>query len=364
MSRFFLAACCVIAMLTMTQSSFSEPARSALPSLPLEPPLDEDVGRVHNLEIHADTNCIYLTRQGKTLDRAVRQKLKANQTYKVTASGKAFLSSHTGRDADPIPGVVLFYGTNEEDGHATKTRVVKPGEVFTFTTPKKHPQHIFLLAFFIDYWPESKNRGHYDLKIEEINHQATTDEIATMIGPFDLNINFAYQPKESDVVAIDQGKKSHWNFVDYGQTSLRRVRLADGSKSNVKIHVSENDGEWGISEHTGYYHGYIYHNCKCVDLSCTVKNLRSGIYEVYVFAHGDAPNQNAAIEIQSNGVTVSGKSTLNDGTWRFQSSELVDGNQYVKYLVNITEGEPVIITSKRDGSDYSMLNAIQFKRLH
>ena len=95
----------------------------------------------------------------------------------------------------------------------------------------------------------------------------------------------------------------------------------------------------------------------------TLRYLPAGQYDVLVYAHGDAPDQNAEIEILSADKLYSGKSTLNDGTWDFRSRSFADGNQYVKYRIDVTPDSPVVITSKRAGSSLSMLNAIQFKRL-
>lgn len=178
-----------------------------------------------------------------------------------------------------------------------------------------------------------------------------------------LNFNFAHHPKAKKIKGVIGEKSDHWNFIDYGQTSIGKVLLADGTATDIVVKVSENDGEWGIAEQSGIFHGYIYHNCQCVDLSLILDYLPAGIYEIYVFAHGDAPDQNAAIEIESDGVTLFGKRTLNDGTWKFRSENFEEGNQYVRYVVDVAEGSPVKITSKRDGSNYSMFNAIQMKRI-
>ncbi|QDT33691.1 hypothetical protein [Thalassoglobus polymorphus] len=178
-----------------------------------------------------------------------------------------------------------------------------------------------------------------------------------------LNFNFAYDPEEGDFNGAVGSSNDQWNFIDYGQQKLQQVRFADGTESDIEVNVSENDGEWGITGDTGIYHGYIYHNCRCVDLSVSLKYLPAGIYEVYVFAHGDAPNQNAAIEVESGSVKLTGKTTLNDGTWNFRSKKFQDENQYVRYVAEVEPGSEMTITSKRDGSNYSMFNAIQLKRI-
>ena len=47
-------------------------------------------------------------------DAVVRLDLERGKTYTITAAGEAFMSSQTGADADPFPGVVVEYGTDEQ----------------------------------------------------------------------------------------------------------------------------------------------------------------------------------------------------------------------------------------------------------
>ena len=139
--------------------------------------------------------------------------------------------------------------------------------------------------------------------------------------------------------------------------------MASGKATDIVLQLSENDGEWGIPGPVDVYHAYVYHNCRCVDLSVTLSYLPEGIYEVYVFAHGDAPEQNAMIEIESGGTKYTGRKTLNDGSHHYRSRDFEEGNQYVKYTIEVKNGSPVVITSKWDGSTLSMFNAIQLKQL-
>ena len=178
-----------------------------------------------------------------------------------------------------------------------------------------------------------------------------------------LNINFASHPDNDQFDGAIGGEGDFWNFIDYSVERKTEVRFADGTASDVEIRVSKNDGEWGIPGHTGVYHAYIYDNSRAVDLSVTIEYLPPGIYEGFVFAHGDAPDQNAAIEIQSGQTLLTGKATLNDGTWNFRNHDSEDGNQYVRYVFEVKSEQPVVITSKRDGSVYSMFNAIQLRRI-
>jgi hypothetical protein len=103
-----------------------------------------------------------------------------------------------------------------------------------------------------------------------------------------------------------------------------------------------------------------YHrSCRCVDLEVTLLDLPAGRFLACVYARGDAPNQNAIIEVQVADRTIGKKATANDGRWGFRESPFVDGVHYVTFDFDVEFGNDVRFISHRDGSDYSMFNAIQ-----
>lgn len=181
--------------------------------------------------------------------------------------------------------------------------------------------------------------------------------------PVALNVVFGFDPGKGKYNGVVGKPHDTWNLLDVGQRSIKNLRSHVGSKTPVGLQVSENDGEWGIKDHAGVFHAYIYHNSRSVDLQATFTGLASGYYQIYVYAHGDAPNQNAAVELAVGTKVCGTKSTLNDGSWDFRSKTLSEGVQYVSFEFVVEDSAPVKITSKRAGSDYSMLNAIQIVRL-
>ena len=125
--------------------------------------------KAETFTIDATTNCIFLNQQENNIPKkGVKIKLELNSRYRIELAGECFYSTQTGRDADFMPGVVIFYATNEEDGFRSVYQVLKPGEVVEFTTPNEEPENIFLIAFVLDYWAESPNRGAYTLKVTRI----------------------------------------------------------------------------------------------------------------------------------------------------------------------------------------------------
>ena len=177
-----------------------------------------------------------------------------------------------------------------------------------------------------------------------------------------LNINFGMAPRDVRPNGAIGGRHDVWTLVDVGETTKTNLPMADGTPTKVSLELSVTDGEWGIPGAFDVYHAYLYHNARNVDLALTLRNLSPGRYDVYVFAHGAAPDQNAAIEITSAGKTSSGKATSKDGAMTFLSREHEEGVQYVHYAINVKKGKPVTITSRRDGSDLAMFNAVQLQQ--
>jgi hypothetical protein len=86
------------------------------------------------------------------------------------------MTSSTGPDADPFPGIVLINGTDDEDGYAIRQTVLAPGKSITFRTPWAiNPEdEVYLIAFFLDHTPQTKKRGSYTLTVTADGKQAAS----------------------------------------------------------------------------------------------------------------------------------------------------------------------------------------------
>ena len=111
-------------------------------------------------------------------------------------------------------------------------------------------------------------------------------------GGWALNLTFGDDPGSGNYRAAIGKSDDTWNLVKTGTRTINRLRVASGTTDDVLLEVSENDGGWGVDNRSGIFHGYIYHNCQCVDLQLTLKYVPAGLYEVLVYAHGDRPEQN------------------------------------------------------------------------
>ncbi len=190
-------------------------------------------------------------------------------------------------------------------------------------------------------------------------HEAEKETGAAELHDVMLNIGFAHDPGTGHYDGAVGSPRDIWNLVSMGTTAKDYLRNSDTTGSPVRLRVSRHDGAWGITGHHGIFRGYIYDNCQCKDLAVTLLDMPSGHYRIYVYAHGDAPNQNANIELKVGGKTVGIKPTANDDTYGYRSSELIKGVQFVTFDFQITQGEKARVISRRAGSRYSMFNAIQ-----
>jgi beta-lactamase regulating signal transducer with metallopeptidase domain len=114
----------------------------------------------------------------------LRIDLEKGVTYTVRCSGEAFMSTETGEYADPYPGVFFGYQTDEEDCHAIRYAILKPGQTITFTTPTclAAEEDVFAVAFFVQAWQHRTapaQRGSYKLSFSR-STDATPTAPATL----------------------------------------------------------------------------------------------------------------------------------------------------------------------------------------
>lgn len=197
--------------------------------------------------------------------------------------------------------------------------------------------------------------GRQEAKVFEGNRIVKGNEIALR----SLNIVFAHDPGIGNYDGVVGRPQDIWNMVDLGTTAVDYTRYSDATPSTARLRITRHDGEWGIQGQSSIFQGYIYHNCRCVDLQTKVLDLPGGKYKIYVFAHGDAPNQNAKVQLKIGNRIIGQKATVSDGTWDYRNKPYREGVQYVSFDFDIKAGQELTLTSFRGDSDYSMFNAIQ-----
>jgi hypothetical protein len=138
---------------------------------PKESRLKPDFGKTGDVKVDPKKHCLYVGMQPYEgcENGTLRIDLEKGVTYTVTCSGEALMSDEGGGNADPYEGIVFGYQTDEQDCHAVRNKVLKPGDSVTFTTPTciGFDEDVFAVAFFLQAWPHRNGpdqRGSYTLK--------------------------------------------------------------------------------------------------------------------------------------------------------------------------------------------------------
>ena len=98
----------------------------------------------------------------------------------------------------------------------------------------------------------------YLLTFDSLSGQSTLSKIAG--AESGSNMVFGKDPSSGNYDGVS-GKPGHtWDFMDVGDTKLSDLRDIRGKNTEVSFRLSKDDGEWGITGHTGVYHAYLYHN--------------------------------------------------------------------------------------------------------
>jgi BlaR1 peptidase M56 len=136
-----------------------------------------------DVKVDPKKHCLYIgTPAYKGCENgSLRIELEKGVTYTVRCAGEAFMSSETGDDADPYPGVFFGYQSNEEDCHAIRYAILKPGRSIPFTTPTclAAEEDVFAVAFFVQAWPHRTapaQRGSYTLSFSRSEEVSRLDQ--------------------------------------------------------------------------------------------------------------------------------------------------------------------------------------------
>jgi hypothetical protein len=174
-------------------------------------------------------------RDDRPNDGAVRVDLERGKIYKITAAGQAFMSDQTGVNADPYPGVVVVYPTDEEDCFAIRQTVLAPGKSVTFRSPWliDPNSEVFVLAFFLDTYAGDPKRGSYTLTIEETGEPAEAKAADQLLREIRTGRPGDSASKRLYETLIDQARKADMEAPERTQDDARPdERARDRAKSS------------------------------------------------------------------------------------------------------------------------------------
>jgi hypothetical protein len=175
-----------------------------------------------------------------------------------------------------------------------------------------------------------------------------------------INVNFGGNTKSGAAVVGSTG--DNWNSYVYPNntdvTVPNLVWNVGSTPSPVSLRVQNGPGQWGFTTTDPMYWTYIYPQSGG-NITLTINNLPAGDYDLYVYGHGGAANQNSTFTLSVNQVAIGQYSTLNSPDWQ-QSSTWIPNLQYVKFSnVHVNAGQVASLVVSPNASTYAVINGLQ-----
>lgn len=170
-------------------------------------------------------------------------------------------------------------------------------------------------------------------------------------------VEFERSPGKTGYAAIGLTGDDFWNQV------ITSVSGTDGG-----IMLDSEGRDLGVSltcpshgfKHSSHPDILMKQGHQDTDSTYKIYGLPTGSFDLYLYGHGDANNENTVFSV-SNGVTTFGpESTVNGTGW--ETNTWVEGMQFVKIPITVTAGQTVQITVGDGASGGHFINGLQIKR--
>jgi len=177
-----------------------------------------------------------------------------------------------------------------------------------------------------------------------------------------INVDFGFTNVSPEVgfAAIGATRTDFWNgFGAVGNytDSLPSLKFRNGTTSSIGLTMSNTRFPYsngGLEDKM--YDSYVFSYEGTITVNIT--NLPTANYDLYLYGHGGAENQNSAFTVVSAGNNYGTNSTTTALDWWFP--DWIQGRQYVVFSnVAATNGQPVTITVPLGPSGYAVINGMQ-----
>ncbi len=223
------------------------------------------------------------------------------------------------------------------------------------------------------------NGGNYSVTVTNAGGSTTSSNAVLTVNPVIVSTNGlplidvdfgSGTAAEVGFAATGQTTNDFWNFYtrDDGNGgyltfgSLTGMKYADGSASGAGFTIANAPGSWGNGAADYMYDGYLY-PFDGGEIVVTVTNLVAGSYDLYVYGHGDADNQNSTYQLSVGSLNYGSETTLNGPGWN-SSAVWQEGLQYVEFSnVVVSAGQPLTITVLPANSSYAIISGLQIAQV-
>lgn len=130
-----------------------------------------------------------------------------------------------------------------------------------------------------------------------------------------------------------------------------------GLSAGHSLRVQNAPGQWGSDTGDYMYNGYVY-DWNSQGIANTWKGLPPGRYDLYLYGHGAASDQNTSFSVFTSTRDFGSKATLNTNTW--SSTNWTEGVQLVTFTnVSLLTEQALQINALKVASAYTCINGMQ-----
>ena len=189
-----------------------------------------------------------------------------------------------------------------------------------------------------------------------------------------VNVSFgvgAGSPK-AGLAAAGLGTNDFWNHYHHYEPKfapgmplvssgrLDKLKLADGSPSEVSVAVTNAPGVWGNSSGDPMYDAYVFAQ-NGSNLTVTVGGLAPGRYHFYLYGHADPDvtgEQNSVFSLAAGTNTLGPLAQMGGSLWK-AGLAWQERAQYVVFRDVEVKGEPVVILVAPGPNGVAVINGLQ-----
>jgi hypothetical protein len=208
------------------------------------------------------------------------------------------------------------------------------------------------------------NSGNYSVIVTNAYGSITSAVAAlAVITPpntlIDVAITTAPATGKTGLAATGVSTNDFWNTYPISYGSLPNLQFVDGAASGVGMYGS--GGIVGLFENGAsdpMYGDYMYFQGGSGSTFFTITNLSPGTYDIYVYGHGAANDQNTVVQLAAGLLNYGTQATTTGPGWI--SPMWQEGIQYVEFTnVNVPVGQSLVLTVEPGGDGFRVLSGLQ-----
>jgi len=209
---------------------------------------------------------------------------------------------------------------------------------------------------------ESSNSANYSVIVSNAYGTATSgvaalNVIAPVASVIDVAFGTSSPATKIGFAATGVTSNDFWNAYVMNTESLPSLEFTDGTVSGADLTVENAGGAYGNGSSDPMYGMYLF-PYESGNITVTINNLRGGMYDFYLYGHGNVDDQNGIYDLVAGSQDYGTEATIDGSGWL--SLVWAEGLQYVEFTnVNVSPGQAVTITVEAGATRYAIISGLQ-----